>query len=347
MKNLQIAMVGCGGMASNYRHRYTQIDGAKLALVVDANEAVAKEAAQALGNIRWSCDFADALAPEIDMVDISTPNFLHTAQAVAAIEAGKHVIIQKPLAPSVAEAEAIVAAAKKTDKNVGMYMSMFNDPMMHDLKALVRSGMLGEIEGIHCRNAHRGGLFMPAGTWRGDLKKCGGGSFIQLAVHNIDFIQWLLEARIETVSAFSHNLRCSNVGGDDATTAACIFSNRILGTLESSYCADRSETSVYGTKGYFTMVNSAYLEMQIDNAFCGKVITYTTPGKLLRMPCSDTLELYKHPNPYDQSIAFVRAVLEGKPAPVSVDSGLYDLRVVQSVYASAKNGKAVDVAATN
>ena len=85
MKNLQIAMVGCGGMASNYRHRYTQIDGAKLALVVDANEAVAKEAAQALGNIRWSCDFADALAPEIDMVDISTPNFLHTAGRVQAL----------------------------------------------------------------------------------------------------------------------------------------------------------------------------------------------------------------------------------------------------------------------
>lgn len=343
MNKLRIALIGCGGMAAHYRHRYTQIDGAELVLVVDAKEATAKEASAALGGIRWSCDFADALAPEIDMVDISTPNFMHAAQAVAAIEAGKHVLVQKPLAPSLQEAEAIVAAANRTDKNVGMYMSMFNDPMVYDLYDMVHSGVLGEVEGIHCRNAHRGGLTIPAGTWRGDLKKCGGGSFIQLCVHNIDFIQWLLDARITHVSAFSHNLHCPNIGGDDATAVMCKFSNQVLGTLESSYCADRSETSVFGTKGYFVLVDGKYLEMQLDTPYSGAVVHYTTPGALYRIPCQDILEIYANPNPHDQSIAFVQAILDGKPAPVSVASGLHDLAVVKGVYAAAQSGRIVEI----
>ena len=82
--------------------------------------------------LRWSTSFSDCLAEDIDVVDISTPNFLHKKQAVAAIEAGKHVIIQKPLAPSVEEGQRILEAARQSDKNVGMYMSTFNDPLVMD-----------------------------------------------------------------------------------------------------------------------------------------------------------------------------------------------------------------------
>lgn len=132
MKPIRIAVVGCGGMARFYCRRYTQVKNAELALLIDTNEDLVKKMAQDLGGVKWSTEFKDCLAPDIDMVDISTPNFLHTDQAVTAIEAGKHVIIQKPLAPSVEEADRILSAANATDKNVGMYMSMFNDPMMLD-----------------------------------------------------------------------------------------------------------------------------------------------------------------------------------------------------------------------
>lgn len=338
MKPIRIAVVGCGGMARFYCRRYTQVKNAELALLIDTNEDLLKKMAQDLGGVKWSTEFKDCLAPDIDMVDISTPNFLHADQAVTAIEAGKHVIIQKPLAPSVEEADRILSAANATDKNVGMYMSMFNDPMMLDLKNLIQNGHLGSVVSVHCRNAHRGGLTVPAGTWRGDLKKCGGGSFIQLAIHNIDAVQWLVGSHINSVMAYSHNTLCPNIGGDDATTACCMFENGILGTLESSYAADRSVLSVYGTKGHFVLGGDNCLELQLDEPFCGNEINYSQKGTVTRYPLKDTLALYDVENPHDQSIAFVQAILDGKKAPVSVETGLYDLKIVKAVYQSAISG---------
>lgn len=339
MKNVRIAVVGCGGMARFYCARYTQIANAELVLLVDTNETLVKQMAAELGGVRWSTKFEDCLAEDIDMVDISTPNFLHADQAVAAITAGKHVIIQKPLAPSVEEAERICAAARRSDKNIGMYMSTFNDPLMMDLKKIISQGYLGRVEGIHCRNAHRGGLTVPRGTWRGDLKKCGGGSFIQLAIHNIDAVQWLVNSRIQSVMAYSHNTMCPNIGGDDATVASCMFENGILGTLESSYAADRNILGVYGTKGHFAFGGSGCLEIQLDQPFEGEIIKYTKAETVERFPIMDSLDAYKTENPYDQSIAFVQAIQAGKPAPVSLETGLYDLKVVQAVYRSAKSGR--------
>ena len=342
MSILKIAQVGCGGMGRWYRHRYNEVEGARLELVIDTNEEAAKKAAEEL-NCRWSTKFEDCLADDIDVVDISTPNFLHADQACAAIEAGKHVIIQKPITPSVEEAERIVAAAKKTDKNVGMYMSKFNSPLAYDLKRLIQEGHMGYIEATNCRNAHRGGLTVPAGTWRGDLKKCGGGSFIQLAIHNIDFVQWLLDDKIKTVMAYSQNTQCPNIGGDDATAAAFQYESGRIGTLSSSYCADRNECAVYGTKGHFLLVDDLHLMLCLDGEFDGEVIHYHEPGKIVELPNYERLDLYHQENPYDQSIAFVKAILEGKPAPVSVETGLYDLKVVKAVYESAATKSMVEV----
>lgn len=338
MKTIRIAVVGCGGMARFYCRRYTQVENAQLALLVDTNEALVKQMAADLGGVRWSTNFEDCLTDDIDMVDISTPNFLHEEQAIAAIEAGKHVIIQKPLAPTVEAAERICEAARRSGKNIGMYMNTFNDPIVRDMKELVESGHLGKVEGIHCRNAHRGGLTVPAGTWRGDLEKCGGGSFIQLAIHNIDAVQYLVGSQIKSVMAYSHNTMCPNIGGDDATVASCMFESGILGTLESSYAADRNVLCVYGTKGHFVFGGKNCLELQLDEPFEGMVIKYNQPGQLVRFPLEDTLDVYNKENPFDQSIAFVKAIQEGKPAPVSLKTGLHDLKVVHAVYRSAKTG---------
>ena len=135
-----IALIGCGGVATHYCHRYTRIPGARLALLVDTNADAAEKAAKELGVAHWSTDFVEALAPGIDIVDISTPNHLHATQATAAMKAGKHVLLQKPIASSVEEARAIVETARKTNMRAGMYMSLFDNPLIYDLKNLIASG---------------------------------------------------------------------------------------------------------------------------------------------------------------------------------------------------------------
>ena len=94
-KLLGAALLGCGGMASHYRAVYAHHPGVAFRLVVDVNAEVAQSVAKELGVARWSTDWRDALAGDIDVADISTPNHLHEEQAVALLNAGKHVIDRK------------------------------------------------------------------------------------------------------------------------------------------------------------------------------------------------------------------------------------------------------------
>ena len=345
---LNIALIGCGGMATNYRQRYLEIPGARLALIVDADEKTVKEAAQQLKLNKWSTDFNACLIPEIDIVDISTPNFLHAEQAVAAMHAGKHVILQKPIAPSVEEAEMIVETSLQTGLSAGMYMSLFDNPLYYDVKKLVDSGRLGAVSGIHCRSAHGGGLSAPEGGWRSSLKKTGGGSFIQLTIHNMNMVQWLLNERIVKVMAFSRNMMCPNIGGDDVTAVACEFGNGVLGTLESAYCANGDVLSIYGSEGFISINGMRKVELQLEKPFDGELLHYGNPGKVLEIALDfDSFSLYSDSNPFDQHIAFVKSIQAGNPPPIPVEAGLYDLKVVQAVYRSAGEKRMMEVAGMN
>src|SRR5579872_4221824 len=133
---LNVAFVGCGGMAAHYLPVYRDLDWVNVVCCVDVDQAAAARAAQECGSAA-ATDFSAALTPEIDAVVISTPNSQHRPQAVAAIEAGKHVLLQKPVAANLADAEAIAAAATTSRRTVGLYMSYFDQPLIHDLRDMV------------------------------------------------------------------------------------------------------------------------------------------------------------------------------------------------------------------
>ena len=342
MKKVNIALVGCGGMAALYRHIYTEVPGAQLALIIDINEEVAKSAAQTLQIERWSTNFTDCLSPEIDVVDISTPNHFHRDQAVAAMQAGKHVLLQKPLASNVAEAEHIVRTAGETGVIAGMYMSLFDNPVFYEIKDIINEGKLGVITGAHCRVAHTGGLTMDENNWRKSGEQTGGGSFIQLAIHNINMAQWLIDSRIISVSAYSHNLHCPNVGGDDMTVVACEFNTGALGTISSAYCANKDELVIYGTKGYISVDDTRHVSLRLSEARMGKLLPYDTPNmrKTFDLPF-DSFTLFDSKNPCDQHVAFIKAVQANEPPQIHVSVGLYDMKIVQAVYESARQEKRV------
>ena len=341
---MNICLVGCGGMASCYLHRYTQITGARLDLVIDASENIARKTAQKFGVKRWSTDFNEALAPGIDITDISTPNYLHKEQAVAALEVGKHVLLQKPIATTVEEAKAIVEAGYRSGRQVGMYMSMFDNPVFYEVKKVLEQGLLGKVSGIYCRGAHRGGINMPENNWRKSVKLTGGGSFIQLAIHPINMMQFLINDRIIQVSAYSKNMMCPNIGGDDVASVACEFESGILGTIESAYCADMNALNLYGSKGYIGIFNDSQILIMLDDVFDGDIIKYYKPGKPEYIQTGiDPDMLFETDNPYDQHIAFVEAVKTGKIVTIPAEIGLLDLKVVNAVYRSAEERRSVNL----
>jgi len=341
---IRVSFVGCGGMAVQYLPVYQNLDWVQLVNCIDPAMGVA--------------DFGLALTDEIDAVIINTPNHLHRPQAVAAIEAGKHVLLQKPVAPTVADADAIADAAEKSNRTVGLYMSYFDQPLIHDLRDMVSAGRLGNIVHCYARLMHKGGMMWSGEAlkgnrnWRGSVAETGGGCFIQLAVHYIHIFEWVTGARIVKASGFQRNLHCPGLEGEDLAISVFEFDSGAMATIDTAWCANGEELAIHGTEGRAVYRENRLSAASSGGAFEGRVVRYS--GGLVAAfggPQGEeqTMEI-KPPgfadigNPLNQHLQFLEAVRDGRPAPVSIASGVHDLRVVDAVYRSAREGRAVEVA---
>lgn len=355
---LNVSIVGCGGMAAHYLAVYRDLDWVRVVSCVDTNPEAAAKAAEMFG-CGSTANFAAALDPNVDIVLISTPNSDHMQQAVAAIEAGKHVLLQKPVAAKLADAEVIAEAAAKSAKTVGLYMSYFDQPLIHDLRAMVRAGWLGDVVQCYARLMHKGGMMWSkqalAGksTWRGSLEGTGGGCFIQLAVHYIHIFEWATGAQVVRATGFTRNLHCPGLEGEDLACAVLQLDSGAMITLDTAWCAHGEELSMFGTLGRFEYRNNLRLSLASSaGRFQGRAVEYEGGAVEAFGGAQGEERQYEiappafgdAANELNQHRLFLEAARVGKAAPVSIESGVRDMRIVGAVYESARTGRAVDVA---
>ena len=363
---MNVAFVGCGGMAAQYLPVYRDLDWVHPLWCIDVDGEAATRAAEALG-CRPSVDFADALAHAVDTVVINSPNHVHAPQAIAAMEAGKHVLLQKPVAAKLEDAEAIAQAAAESTRTVGLYMSYFDQPLMYDLRDMVSQGRLGDVVQCYARLMHRGGMMWSreslAGkpTWRGSVEETGGGCFIQLAVHYIHIFEWITGQRVKRATGFLSNLHCPGLEGEDLASAVLQMDSGAIVTLDTAWCANGEELAIHGTGGRVEYRYNRWLAVSLSaggaaggaaGGFEGRVVHYT--GGLVDAfggpEGEEQVSEVRPPafgdaaNPLNQHRLFLEAARDGKPAPVSIESGVQDMRVVAAVYESARSGRAVEIA---
>lgn len=357
-RELKVAIVGCGGMAHQYQDVYRDLDWVRVVSCIDTDLAKAHEVGDAVSAQNVTSDFRAVLADGVEAVIINTPNHVHRPQAVAAIEAGKHVLLQKPLAAKLSDAEAIADAARRSDRTIGLYMSYFDQPLMHDARDLVDQGYLGDLVHFYARLMHKGGIVSSSEalkgnrTWRTSREETGGGCFIQLAVHYIHIFQWISGAKVVRATAFSRNLHSPGVEGEDLACAVLEMDSGAMMTLDMAWCTRGEQMSIHGTLGRIEYRNSCWLSMASSKgAFQGRVINYAgglktsfdgvhgVEGQAEIIPPA----YGDASNPFNQQRMFLEAARDGRPAFCSVDSGVDDMRVVSAVYESARTGHAVDI----
>jgi len=336
MQKFRVALIGAGGMAGLYRKLFAHLPGTEWALAVDVLDTNL-DACKALGVRRVSKNFEDALKDDVDLLCISTPNHLHEEQAVAGLNAGKHVLLEKPITHTLDGADRLLAVAKKARGTFGMLMTAYTNPVMWDIRRLVESGALGKIQSIRARDAHTGGLTAKPEAWRGSKEKTGGGSFVQLSIHSINLMQWWLDARIEEVRAFSARQYCENIGGDDITVASVRFQNGVLGIFESGWASGGPSREIHGTRGYVRMGRSV-LEVCLDEPWSGEVLKYTEKGQPQQIKESSAA-LDDVANPYNQHVMFLNNLRAGKPPHMSGEKGRQDLAVTVAAYRAAESGR--------
>jgi predicted dehydrogenase len=359
-----VAFVGCGGVAAHYLSIYRALDWVQVVACIDVQPAVAASAAQFLSQGNESAsplvttDYAAALTDEVEVVVINTPNHLHHQQAIAALEADKHVLLQKPVAPTVTEAEEIARAAARAKGASGLYMSYFDQPLMHDLKEMIAAGWFGKVGHFYARLMHRGGLIRSQQalggqrTWRESAAQTGGGCFIQLAVHYIHLMEWMNDDRVVRATAVAKNQHCPGLEGEDIASAILEFESGVLATLDMGWSVYGEQFSVHGTEGSAEYLNNHLLLLESRaHSFHGRVVNYDAAAVDLpwgQNGAEAACEIVPPAmgdvtNPHNQHRAFLEAVRDGARPFVSIASGVDDLRVVAAVYESARSGCTVAV----
>ena len=332
---VRIALLGCGGVARRYRKSYLNIAGARVVATVDANIEDARAAAAELGAARSSTDITDTLADDIDAVVISTPNHLHEQHAVAVLSAGKHVLLQKPMARTVAECDAILQARNLSRMTLALYMNLLDHPLFRDLKQLVAGGYLGRIALFSARLAHRGGLSWGGvgQNWRASRSQTGGGSFIQLGVHYQHLMRWLLDQSIVKHQAMGTNFACPQLEGDDLMLVQYQLSGGSLGEIQTSWCCQEEHVSLLGTKGAFHYRDNQRIEFFSElGPFEGEVLRFKGDGSMETIHSLLAPEWNDGINPYNQHRRFVESLLQQTAPEVSGEEGREDVRIVEEIY---------------
>lgn len=217
---------------------------------VDASrEAVAKEDFPAA---LFTTDMDAVLAmPEVDLVVLILPHFLHACVSVKASQAGKHVISEKPMCRSVAEADAMVEAGRASGKMVSVYHNRRWDGDFNDIRDLLLAGEIGEPFKIE---SFMGGLHAPGDWWRSDKEKSGGALF-DWGAHIVDWFLHLISGEVVGVDGAFHKRRWHNVTNEDHTEATLRFAGGETATVEISSlaAAGKDRWRILGTHGAITM----------------------------------------------------------------------------------------------
>lgn len=250
---LNIALIGSGFMGRAHALAFAAAERTfdlprrpEIVLLADRDPETAAAAATSLGIDRATDDWRDAISdPAIDMVAIAAPNSLHAPIAIAALEAGKAVYCEKPLATSIAESEAMVAIAGRTGRPTAVGFTYLHNPMIGLARELVAAGEIGDVTGFRGVHAED---FMAAPdapfSWRCEAGQAGG-ALADIGSHIIAMARYLV-GDIAAVSGrlhTTHPMRRDAQGRDrvvvidDQMDAVVAFANGAAGTLSASWIA--------------------------------------------------------------------------------------------------------------
>ena len=249
---VRIGIIGTGGISrSAHLPAYSDLDTAEIAAICDVsseNLQVAGEKFNVAPENRYS-DYRDLLArDDIDAIDICTPNQVRLEPLLAACEAGKHVLVQKPMARSIEEANQMIAAAKTAGVKMGViYMGRFS-PGAALVERLMQSGAIGKVTALREKTGHSGGLRLPETSWRRSFDNVAG-SFSLLCAHTADRFR-MLAGPGKSICAIGKTLVVP-MTGDDNFSATLEFASGNLGTMESCYHMIPSDNilEAYGDRG--------------------------------------------------------------------------------------------------
>ncbi|MGI6671714.1 MAG: Gfo/Idh/MocA family protein [Christensenellales bacterium] len=333
-------IVGCGSISAIHAAAIARLPQAYLAGMVDTNIAYAQAAAQRHGT-RVYHTLEELLADKaVDIVSLCTPSGLHAQQALQALHAGKHVVVEKPLALTLADADAVIEAAQRNGRQVCVISQLRYAPTVQAVRRALAAGQLGRVVSVQLTmNYWRDEEYYTSSSWRGTWAMDGGGALMNQGIHGMDLMQYLV-GPVRRVSAFCKT-QTRPMETEDSAVAILEFASGAVGTLQASTtcCPGYARTlTICGDKGS--------LELTEDT-----ITRWDAPG---HMPESDSNVHGAASDPTALNIAGhamqfsnLLASLKGEERLLSdAREGRKPLEIILAVYQSAREGKPVELPIT-
>jgi predicted dehydrogenase len=355
-RTVRIGIIGCGGIA-NGKHlpSLSKLDQVKLVAFCDIEIEKAKKASQEYGvsDAKVYEDYNELLKDDsIDVIHVCTPNSSHAEISVAALEAGKHVMCEKPMAINSEEAKSMVEAAKRTGKKLTIgYNNRFRQDSLH-LKELCERGDLGEVyfakaHAIRRRAVPTWGVFL-------DEEKQGGGPLIDIGTHALDLTLWMMDnyqpkvVMGTTYHKLSQTKNAANAFGpwdpekftvEDSAFGFITMENGATIVLESSWAlntldVDEAKCSLSGTKAGADMKDGLRINGEEFSKLYTKKVDLGGSGVAFFNGRTES-------DADKEARLWIESIINDTEPLVRPEQALVVTQILEAIYKSAKSGEAV------
>ncbi len=347
-KKIKVLLLGASFSADLHMDGYSRTEKAKVVAICDKSTDRVKSLAKdySITDYIAYTDIEEALEKtDCDLVDICLPNFLHCEAAVLALEKGKDIICEKPLATTVEDAQKIVDTAARKGRHIYYAEDWLFAPAIRRALSIVSEGAIGKLLYVRARECHSGSH----SPFAQKIAYCGGGCMIHLGIHPISFMlsqknnEWT-ELVAMTSGGEKNNLIYKEMEGEDWSACLIRFRDGTSALLEGNYITKGGMEDIldfYGTEGC----------LHVDLNFTGPISCFSMPGVNYVIEKAEmntgwtrpAVDEKYHLGYVDEIEYFIDCCSEGKDARIGLrgSDGLEALKVIACIYQSAKEGKKI------
>jgi len=325
MKRREIAL------ARGNEERISEKDGT----MDDLNELSSTSSASAcdLRRPRVISDYKELFSSQIDFVTIATESGNHFKNTIDFLSAGKHVLVEKPMALASEHMDQMIALSKEKKLKLAVCVQNRFNPPVQELKKAIDSGKFGRVFTATARILwNRNEEYYKQASWRGTWAM-DGGTIMNQCAHNIDLLQWMLGGEVQEVFAMTENYNHPYIETEDFGAAVVRFKNGSIGIIEGTanvYPRNLEETlSVFGEKGTVVLGGLAVNRIQ----------TWKFEGEeshpFMDLPNPDTVYGSGHITAFED---FARAIIDDREPFVNGEEGKKSVEIILGIYKSAREG---------
>lgn len=341
---MKFGIIGAGMIGHFHAKAITAMTGGELHSVFDLRGDAAEKLAVEYSAKAYSDLTAFLADPELEVVTVGTPSGAHLDPSLAALNAGKHVICEKPLEITTERIDQLIAAAKANGKTVAAVLNRRFHPGMDAFKKAADEGRFGKLTSASCYvKWYRDQAYYDSAAWRGTWALDGGGALMNQSIHTIDALLYLA-GPVKAVQANTACLAHTDIEVEDIAVAILEFENGARGVIEGSTCTwskdgHPARVQLCGTEGSVFLADEAFelWDFMIEKTEDAEIRSTLMKGQGAGLGANDpkAINFYQHQRNFEE---VVNAIREGREPTTSATEARKPVALIRAIYESAQNG---------